>query len=390
MKPLAVYVHIPFCTVKCGYCDFNAYAGLHTLRERYTAALLREVAQRAELLGGREVRSIAFGGGTPNELPAADISAIVAAIRAAAGAMAAGAEVSLEANPGITGAGQLHELRRGGVTRISFGVQSFDADELRFLDRLHSPEASAAVVGAARHAGFESVGIDLIYGLPGQSFAGWEANLRRAVAAAPDHISCYALTIEEGTPLAARVERGEVTPADGDLVADMYERAGDLLEAAGYRQYELSNWARPGHESRHNRTYWTDGEYLGLGAGAHGYVDGVRYEDIAHPRTYIEALEAGRGAVAAHYRPDDITAMSDWLALRLRLIEGFDPGDFKARFGTPLEAAAGPVIARFREAGVLDAGPRARLSPRGRQLHSEVAVQLLVHLREHAPAAARP
>ena len=387
MKPLSVYVHIPFCTVKCGYCDFNAYSGLHSLRERYRDAVVAEVTHWRELLAASEVHTVAFGGGTPNEVPPSDIAAVLAAIRAASGAWTPGAEVSIEANPGTTTVEQLRELCAAGVTRISFGAQSFDADELRFLDRIHSPEATATSLELARAAGFESTNLDLIYGLPGQSLAAWEANLRHAIALGPDHFSCYALTVEEGTPLAARVARGEVTPVESDLAADMYDRAGEMLEAAGYRQYELSNWARPGHESRHNLAYWTDRDYLGLGAGAHGYLAGRRYEDIAHPRAYVEALEVGRSPVANDYLPDVSTAMSDWLALRLRLIAGFEPADFAAKFAVPLLPLVSPVFAEFQEAGLLEVSPRVRLTARGRQLHGELAVRLMLHLREAAAAA---
>jgi len=381
---LAVYVHIPFCTVKCGYCDFNAYAGLDSLKDAYAAALLDEIAADASLFAGRTISSVAFGGGTPGEVPPADIAAVLDALRGQA-SFAEGAEVSLEANPGTTTGAQLHELRAAGVTRISFGAQSFHADELRFLDRIHSPEASAASLQLAREAGFSSVGLDLIYGLPGQQPAPWLDSLSQAIDLSPDHISTYALTIEDGTPLARRVRTGEVTPLDDDSVATLYELGGELLASGGYEQYEISNWARPGHHSRHNSTYWTDGDYLQLGAGAHGYLTGERFENIANPGEYVNSVAANPGtphpAVCHRYRPDTETAMSDWLGMRLRLLDGFENAAFRNRFGVSLEEAVGPVLADCAAAGVLELAPRIRLTRAGRLLHGEVAARFLAHLQ---------
>ncbi len=382
--PLAVYVHIPFCTVKCGYCDFNAYSGMDNLKEAYGAALLAEVHAGTSLLAGRTITSIGFGGGTPGEVPASHIARVVSAIREHA-SLAPHAEVTLEANPGTLDGPAFEALRAAGVTRLSLGAQSFHATELRFLDRIHSPEATAAAVQTARTVGFESVGLDLIYGLPGQPLEAWTASLDAAIRLSPDHISIYALTVEEGTPLARRVRKGEIVPLYPDAVADLYEAATGLLGEAGYLQYELSNWARPGHHSRHNLVYWTDGDYLAIGAGAHGYLDGERYENAAHPRDYIAAVERGapapRPALASAYRPDPVTAMADWFSLRLRLVEGFEPPQFAARFGVLLKDVAGPCLDECAAAGVLDLGPRIRLTRAGRLLHGEVSARFLAHLQ---------
>jgi oxygen-independent coproporphyrinogen-3 oxidase len=393
MKPISVYVHIPFCTVKCGYCDFNAYAGLDPLKPAYRAALLADVASWAPALEGRTVATIAFGGGTPGEVPPPHIADVIGAVRERA-PVASDAEVSLEANPGTTDAAALAGLRAAGVTRVSFGVQSFDAGELRFLDRIHSVEAAAACVALARSAGFESVGLDLIYALPNQSVAAWQATLRKAVSLAPDHISTYALTVEDGTPLGRRVRRGEVPVVEDDLAADMYEAVAGVLGPARYEQYELSNWARPGHRSRHNQVYWTDGEYIGIGAGAHGYVAGRRYENIAHPRDYIAASEASSGsdhpAVLRSYVPDPPTAICDWLSLRLRLVDGFAERLFTERFGCTLDSAVGEPLSRLVAAGVVERGlDNVRLTPRGRLLHAEASVQFLAHLTQNSELATR-
>lgn len=382
MRPLAVYVHVPFCTVKCGYCDFNAYAGMDALKPRYKDALLAEIDGYAPLLSGRQLTSIHFGGGTPGEVPPAHISAVIERLSRYA-PVAPEAEIGLETNPGTISYDDLVLLRTAVVNRLSLGAQSFHSDELRFLERIHSPEATAATVRNARLAGFPSLSLDLIYGLPRQTMERWESSLGAAIALEPDHISCYGLTVEDGTLLGRRVAEGTVVPLDSDLAADMYEQATDVLATAGFRHYELSNWARPGHESRHNQVYWRDGDYLGLGAGAHGYVDGQRYENIAHPGTYVAALgRSGATAVSHAYRPDRVTAMSDWLALRLRLVEGLDPQDFDATFGLALTEVVGQPIRECSVAGLLEeVDGRLRLSPRGRLLHSEVAVRLLVHLQ---------
>ena len=305
---------------------------------------------------------------------------MVESIRARAG-LARGIEITLEANPGTTNETALRELREAGVTRISFGAQSFIAAELRFLDRLHSPEANVAALQSARGAGFDDISLDLIYGLPGQSLGEWEYSLRQAIAAEPDHISTYALTVEEGTPLAARVARGEVVPIDPDIAADMYELTTDILAEAGFIQYELSNWALPGHESRHNQAYWRWRDYLGIGAGAHGFEGGTRWENVAHPRAYIAALEKrpARHPIANQYVPDRSTAMFDWLTTSFRLIEGVEAAAFAAEFGVSLTDAVGPVLQRAMEAGVLQemGDGRIALTRRGRLLHGELSALLL-------------
>lgn len=387
MKPLSVYVHIPFCTIKCGYCDFNAYAGMDALKEVYGKALVAEVRANGPLFDGRVIHSVGFGGGTPGEVPAGDIAAVLEAIREAA-PFEPGAEVTLEANPGTVDAGGLAELRTAGVTRLSIGAQSFHSHELRFLDRIHSPEANAAAVELAREVGFERISLDLIYGLPGQSPEEWNATLRRAIELQPGHISAYALTVEPGTPLARRVDRDEVTPLDDDAVADLYDHATDVLSGAGYGQYEISNWAWPGHESKHNSVYWTDGDYMAIGAGAHGYMDGERYENVAHPRDYVAAVGRGettcRPALESSYRPEGPTAVSDWLALRLRLLSGFDASEFALRFGREIRDAVGPILAEGRDAGVLEVEPRVRLTRAGRMLHGELTARFLAHLETEA------
>lgn len=392
MNSLALYVHIPFCTVKCGYCDFNTYAGMDALKPDYTAALTREIAAWPGLLPPSTMTTIAFGGGTPGEMSAPAIDAVVQAIHTAF-PVAAGAEVSLEANPGTSDSAYFEDLRRAGITRLSLGAQSFDDAELKFLDRIHSPQAVIAAFQLARDARFESINLDLIYGLPGQSLRGWLSNLEKALALNPDHLSLYALTVEPGTPLAIRVDRGEIEPADADLVADMYEAASDRLAHEGFEQYEISNWARPGHRSLHNQVYWTDGDYLGIGAGAHGYIDGDRYENIPHPRFYISKVNTPEGdgrAILNRYRPEGAMARSDWLTARLRALDGFDPAEFAARFGEPLASVVGEPLRACAAAGLLELDPLVRLTPAGRLLHGEIAARILAHLNTHADGPSGP
>jgi oxygen-independent coproporphyrinogen III oxidase len=389
MKPLSIYVHIPFCTVKCGYCDFNTYAGMDALKPAYVQAMLAEIEGWSAVLSRREVVSIGFGGGTPGEMPAEYIGDVLDAIAGKA-LLAPGAEVTLEANPGTATLQYLAGLRRRGVTRVSLGAQSFDPGHLRFLDRIHSVEAIGASFRSVRAAGLESVNLDLMYGLPGQSLDHWKAQLERALALDPDHLSLYALTVEEATPLHHRVERGEVIMPDTDLVADMYELAEDLLASAGFEHYELSNWARLGHQSRHNLAYWTDREYVGIGAGAHGYIDGRRYENLAHPRRYIAAaMDASATVTGETYDLSQATTLGDWLSLRLRLVNGFHPDEFVERFQLPLEDAVGPALREAVDAGLVEwTAGRVCLSRPGRLLHAELAVRLMNYLERMEPVRA--
>jgi oxygen-independent coproporphyrinogen-3 oxidase len=354
------------------------------LKPDYRVALLAEIASRKDDLARHAVTSIAFGGGTPGEQPASDIAAVIQAIRDSAPLLPA-AEIALEVNPGTTLESQLRELAAAGVNRVSIGAQSFDPVELQFLDRIHSVEAIRATVTAARRAEVRSVNADLIYGLPGQSLPRWGENVARAVELDVDHISAYALTVEDGTPLSRRVARGEVSVPPDDTLADMYDLTTAVLAAAGYEQYEISNWARPGHQSRHNRTYWEFGEYLGVGAGAHGFFEDERYENIAHPREYIAGAALDPPAVIANaYRPETADSMVDFLGLRLRLLEGFPTAEFRRWFGVDIDAVLGEPLARVLQAGVLEyKDARLSLSPSGRLLHGEVVAQCLTYLQAH-------
>jgi oxygen-independent coproporphyrinogen-3 oxidase len=297
--PFGVYVHVPFCVTRCGYCDFNTYTatelGPGASRESYAGTAISEIRLAAQVLAGRAgpVQTVFFGGGTPTLLSAADLGSILAAIDTELG-LAAGAEVTTEANPESVDERSLAALRAAGFTRMSFGMQSAVPGVLAVLDRAHQPGRPEQCARWARAAGFDQVSLDLIYGTPGETDADWELSLRRAIDAGPDHISAYSLIVEEGTRLAARIRRGELPAPDDDVLADRYLMADDLLTAAGMSWYEVSNWAaREASACRHNLLYWTGGDWWGVGPGAHSHVGGTRWWNVRHPAAYAQRIAAG-------------------------------------------------------------------------------------------------
>ena len=392
--PLSLYVHIPFCSLKCAYCDFNSFAGLDDLIRPYDDALIEEIRLWARIAGDRPVATVFFGGGTPSLLPLPEIERIMSAL-CDSFALRPDAEISLEANPGTIDLAYLRGLLAAGVNRLSFGVQSFHDDELQALDRIHT--AAEAVEGYhwAREAGFERINLDLIYGLAEQPMTRWQSTVERAIGLEPDHLSLYALTVEEGTKLAYDVDQGRVPEPNLDIQAAMYEWSMDRLARADYRQYEISNWARPGQECRHNLVYWRNGEWLGLGAGSHSHWSGHRFANAYSPKQYITRVqEAVASGIDTSLPVTDVlramrqvtfdeaqateTAMSDTAILALRLNEGLNVPSFERRFGTALEALYGPAISEFTSLGLLErANERLRLTARGRLLANEVFVRLL-------------
>lgn len=390
--PLSLYLHIPFCDHRCAYCDFNAYAGLDALIPAYTDAMIREITVWGALLASPPVPTVFFGGGTPSLLPLPLLERIITALRAAF-AIDAGAEWSLEVNPGTVDAAYFRGLRTLGINRISLGVQSFDDGELQRLDRIHDAAAATQAYAAARAAGFDNISLDLIFGLEGQTPAGWERNLRRAAALAPEHLSLYALTIEEGTPLARRIARGQAGAPDDDVQADMYEQAQALLAAAGYTQYEISNWALPGRACRHNLVYWRDGEWLGLGAGAHAHLAGHRFAVVASPAAYsrlagrlaappAEWLPLLTGGGLPWIRSVETPArdrdLADAVAMELRLSEGLDLERFATRWGQRFEALFGSAASELIAQGLLrQCGDRLRIAPERRFVAADIIAQLL-------------
>ena len=316
-----IYVHVPFCLTRCGYCDFNAYAGMDHLAPRYLRALLSEASLASPAWDGAPVGSVFLGGGTPTTMDPADLAALLEHVRQQF-AVSEDAEITTEANPDTVDEGSLRALLGAGFGRLSMGAQSFDPSVLAALERIHTPQSVRRAFSAARSAGYENVNLDLIYGAEGETMSSWEDSLRQTIALAPEHISAYALSIEPATPLGRKVAAGAAPEPDGDLQADMFGLACELLADAGYRHYEISNWAKPGYECRHNLGYWNRRPYLGLGAGAHSYRDDHRWWNMRPPEEYMERVERGEMPVGGeeHLEPSD--AYLEEVFLRLRILEG--------------------------------------------------------------------
>ncbi|MDN5765648.1 MAG: radical SAM family heme chaperone HemW [Humibacillus sp.] len=382
---LGVYVHVPFCTVRCGYCDFNTYTltelggrGAHGASvgvETYAGVALREIDLAREVLGDRSpvVSTVFIGGGTPTMLRSADLVKVLDGIRQRFG-LVADAEVTTEANPDSVTPESLHELAAGGFTRVSIGMQSAVPDVLATLERTHDPDNVARAVSAARNVGLQ-VSLDLIYGTPGESLADWQRSLDAVVALAPDHVSAYALVVEAGTKLAAQVRRGEVAMPDDDDEADKYELADEVLAAAGLGWYEVSNWATsPNTRCRHNIAYWSGTNWWGIGPGAHSHVGGVRWWNVKHPSAYAARL--ADGASPAHAR-ETLTAgqrHDERVLLGSRLVDGL-PLDQVQSWGR--RAVAGLIADGLVDGpSALSAG-RVVLTRRGRLLADTVVHRLL-------------
>jgi oxygen-independent coproporphyrinogen-3 oxidase len=382
-----LYVHVPFCRLVCAYCDFVTVGGRADAMPRYVAGLLRELACRP---APGTLATIYFGGGTPSLLPAADVAAVIDAADARWGSRAS--EITLEANPSAREFPDWPGLRAAGVNRISLGVQALRDDDLRALARGHTVDEVLEAYAAARAAGFDNISIDLIYGIPGQDLDAWRDGLRRAVALGPDHLSLYALQLalapdEWAAPPrdgALRWRRRLVARQDEELAADQYATAEELLDAAGYRHYELSSWARPGRESRHNTAYWRRRPYTGIGAGAHSY-DGeaLRSWTERDLDTYLNAVEADVSPRSGSETLDPATRAFEALALGLREVDGLDVRDYAAEFGaTPADRHPG-AWERVRDARLIEeAAGRLRLTARGRLLASEVLLEFLPVAKE--------
>jgi oxygen-independent coproporphyrinogen-3 oxidase len=391
---VSLYVHIPFCQSKCSYCDFNSYAGLESLIPSYVGALLAEMGLWREPTQRTNVTTVFLGGGTPSLLPLAEVERIMTALRQRF-RLATDAEVSFEANPGTIDRPYLERLRSLGVNRLSLGVQSFHDDELATLGRIHTAAEAREAYDTARQAGFDNVNLDLIYGLPRQTMTAWQHTVREAIALGPDHLSLYALTLEEGTPLASDVAHGRLPPPDADLAADMYLWAEDTLAAASYQHYEISNWAFPDRHCRHNLAYWLNEPYLGLGAGAHSCFGGFRFANVKDPRRYIPLVEEsakGDGRPAEDLAPfltglrhiafaEQMTparAMAETVVLGLRLVEGLRLEQFRRRFGQELISVYGAQVEELESLGLLERGDGClRLTASARLLGNEAFQRFL-------------
>jgi oxygen-independent coproporphyrinogen III oxidase len=377
LVPLGLYVHIPFCSAICNYCNFNRGLFDAALKERYVAALLQEIraagdASASPGASGSEADTIFFGGGTPSLLEPDEIGRIIDACRSAF-ALARDAEITLEANPETVTAQRLDGFRAAGVNRLSYGVQSFRDAELRRLSRLHSADRAAEAFRLARAAGYDNISLDLMMWLPGQSTSQWLESVEALIALGPDHASMYMLEIYPNAPLRDAMARGEWSLAPDDDVADMYVGAFERMDRAGYVQYEISNAARAGRESRHNLKYWTDGAWIGFGCGAHSTRGGVRWRNQSSTEGYISAVLSGQDTVAERRVMTRAEQTEDALFTGLRLVAGLDLGLIKNRYGVDVAAQYRRELAPFAEAGLLlYDGDRLRLTRAGMLLAHEI------------------
>lgn len=412
--PYSLYLHIPFCRHRCAYCDFNTYAGQEDSIPAYVQALCQEI----EFIGRTaqeklKLHTLFFGGGTPSLLSPGQFESI---LKAVSGSFEhSDPEITIEANPGTVSLSGLKELRSMGINRISFGVQSANPFELRMLERAHSYFDVINAVTWARQAGFENLNLDLIYGLPGQTLEEWSATVKLILGLSPEHLSLYALTLEHGTPFGRWSARGLMPLPDPDLAADMYEWAGETLEGAGYKQYEISNWALdqgpktgdwglakdyrpPFRACQHNLQYWRGLPYLAAGAGAHGYAYGYRYSNVLRIKTYIERLNTDHSplitgfpltpATVNHHRQTLQDDMGEFMMTGLRLTrEGVSSKIFLERFGHEMNDVFGKEIRDLLQLGLLEAesplpegegvGMRVRLTPRGRLLGNQAFLRFV-------------
>ncbi|CNE17554.1 putative oxygen-independent coproporphyrinogen III oxidase [Mycobacterium tuberculosis] len=374
-RPFAFYVHVPFCVTRCGYCDFNTYTatelGPGASRDSYADTAISEVRMARRVLGDADlpVDTVFVGGGTPTLLPPGDLGRVLAAIDAEFG-LAKDAEVTTEANPESVDESSVAKLREAGFTRISYGMQSAREHVLAVLERTHTPGRVPQVVDWTRKAGFEHVNLDLIYGTPGETDDDWRASLEAALACEPDHVSAYALIVEEGTRLAVQVRRGELTPPDDDAMADRYLIAEEMLGAHGLHWYEISNWAAdPSAACRHNMLYWTGADWWGVGPGAHSHVGGTRWWNVKHPAAYASRLAEGTTPAHAREILTDEDRHIERIMLELRLAQG-----------CPTALLDDKPVRRAIDEGLLEPAPysegRAVLTLKGRLLADAVVRDL--------------
>lgn len=375
MKTLGLYVHIPFCKQKCVYCDFYSLPRSEDRMDRYTQALRTHLQHLAPQAAGYTVDTVYFGGGTPSYLGAERLSALLTTIRAHY-TLSPEAEITFEANPdSACDADALRTLRRCGFNRISLGMQSANDEELRRIGRVHTAAQLTAAVAAAREAGFGNLSLDLIYGLPGQTQARWQENLAAAVSLRPEHLSCYGLKVEEGTPLFTMADSAGLP--DDEAQADFYLYTVDYLRRQGYDQYEISNFARPGRESRHNLKYWTLGEYLGFGPGAHSDFGGARFAWERDLERYIQGVEDGDPSQSEHQCIPPQERDEEWIMLGLRTVRGLDPAAYQQRFGRPF-ACFLPFLEQCRASGyAAEENGRWYLTPEGFLLSNQIISGLL-------------
>jgi oxygen-independent coproporphyrinogen III oxidase len=358
--PAALYLHVPFCLRKCRYCDFYSVDLEGAPADRYVRAARAELAARRDRTAPA-FRTVFVGGGTPTSLGERRLPLLLADL---AGPGNSAVEFSVEANPGTVNAAVVAALAECGVNRITLGAQSFDEGELSLLGRIHTPGETVAAVQAVRRAGIDNLGLDLIYGIPAQTEDSWRASLAAALALDPEHLSCYGLSIEEGTPLEEDVRAGRVRVPEEAMQRACYDAAIEAAASAGLEHYEISNFARPGRRCLHNLTYWDNDSYIGIGPGAVSYVDNVRRANLPDLAAYLRAVEAGLPPPAREERPGPRTQMAETMMVGLRRIEGIGRGDFRRRFGMDPAKAFPRSLSRHAELGSLHVtSERIRIAP---------------------------
>ena len=382
MPTAALYIHIPFCEKRCVYCDFYTVAGVSSRIPDYVAALKKEIGLRAAEPFWQRQRfaTVFFGGGTPSLLSPQQIAEILDTVFGTF-QFEQHPEITIEANPGTLTSEQLARYRSTGVNRLSLGVQSLHADELERLDRIHSPQQAIDAVMMARHAGFENINMDFIFALPQQTIPRWQASLEQAFELQPTHISAYNLTIEHGTPLDVKIRKGEMEPLSEDEERAFYQFTIDFLESHGYRQYEISNFAKPGFEAKHNIKYWDGSVYLGLGASAHSFDGKRRFWNVANLRKYLEALTAARLPEDSAEQLSKSQQMFETAFLGLRQRHGVDLAAFAKKFRQSFDATFNGLVPELEKGGLLiRRDERLQLTPEGLFLCDEICAKLGMQL----------
>jgi oxygen-independent coproporphyrinogen III oxidase len=372
-----IYIHIPYCLHKCGYCDFNSHPENREESEIYVSALLSEIEHYAPQLADQAVPTVFFGGGTPTLLPPASLDKILSKVKHLF-SLTQDCEITIEANPATIKRETLEQIRSSGFNRISIGVQSFDLDELKLLERVHNEEEIHTTVDRARLAGFDNLSLDLMSGLPGQSPEKWQSHLQQAIDKNPDHISAYGLTIEPATSFHKLQERGLLTLPPEETQLEMFQATIKTLQSAGYEQYEISNFSKPGFECRHNLNYWDNGEYLGLGAGASSYLKGERFKNTNLPSRYIREVQAKGSAVESTEKLELLHAMGETIMLGLRCLKGIPIEEFENRFQISFKNVYGKVIDPLLNDGLITLNQnRMALSRKGLFLADSVILKFL-------------
>ncbi len=373
----SLYIHIPFCVSKCPYCSFVSWPGMDNLHQRYVTALLREAKELSHSVSVQPLSTLFLGGGTPTLLAGQELADIVTACKRLFG-FTHQAEISIEANPKTIDLAKLTLLRRSGINRLSIGVQSLQDTELQLLGRPHSADDAITAVRQARAGGFDNLSLDLMYGIPGQDHKSWQQTLEQALSLAPDHLSLYELTVEQGTPYYQQLEQGLLALPDEEEIAAMDQITATLCRQAGLAQYEISNYARPGYECRHNINYWQNGPYLALGAGAVACLAGRRRQKTRDPRLFCEQIESGQSVVQEEECLEPAASFRETVIMGLRMNRGVSKERLQKRYEMELNDCYGNILIRLVDQGLLEmTASHLRLTARGRIFANQVMAELV-------------